>query len=93
MATARSLTSSSEGRPAPFLEPARTFVAAADRLGFGIEADGQGTQASAVPFTVDASDPCRWTLRKGSTPVGEALRLNNRTCLIQALLLREILGR
>jgi len=74
-------------------EPARTFVAAADRLGFGIEADGQGTQASAVPFTVDASDPCRWTLRKGSTPVGEALRLNNRTCLIQALLLREILGR
>lgn len=74
-------------------EPACAFVTAAGRLGFGIEANGQGAQAAAAPFTVDASDPCRWTLRKGATPLGEAMRLNNRTCLIQALLLREILGR
>lgn len=75
----------------PKAEPASAFMTAADRLGFGIEMNGQGV--AAAPFTVDASDPCRWKLRKGATPVSQALRLDNRTCVIQALLLQEISGR
>lgn len=73
-------------------DPARAFMTAATRLGFGVETNGQGAAMRPAPFTVDAGDPGCWTLRRGSTPVGQALRLENRICLIQALLLWEILG-